>query len=158
MQTYKTGATGSFVVAYQEYDTTAIFAYVWVTNVYCCREAYNCMNRANYLEKTSRLATKVYCAQNVLQFSLWLFFGKFLSSTYLLGVTVKNSAETHVEVFMYKCPLVASPLNWDWNVSDLAELHNTINSAVLGFLHADGHISRMKQEIPHQPLSRFEHS
>jgi hypothetical protein len=53
------------------------------------------------------------------------FFGKFLPSTYLLGVTVKNSTETHVEVFMYKCLLVASPLNWDWNGSDLAELRNT---------------------------------
>jgi len=83
------------------------------------------MNRKNYLEKTSRLATKVYCAQNVLQFSLRIFFGKFLISTYLVGVTVKNSTETHVEVFMNKCPLVASPLNWDWNVSDLAELRNT---------------------------------
>lgn len=125
MQTYKMRSTGSFVIAYQEYDTSAIFAYVWVTNVYCCRVAYNCMNGANYLEKTSRLATKVYCEQNVLQFSLWIFFGKFLPSTYLLGVTVENSTETHVEVFMYKCPLVASPLNWDWNVSELAELHST---------------------------------
>lgn len=63
-------ATESFVIAYQAYDTSAIFAYVWVTNVYCCREAYNCMNGPNYLEKTSRLAKKVYCEQNVLQFSL----------------------------------------------------------------------------------------
>ena len=125
LQTYKIRATGSFVIAYQEYDISAIFAYVWVNNVYCCREAYNCRNGANYLEKTSRLATKVYCAQNVLQFSLWLFFGKFLPSTYLLEVTVENSTETHVGVFMYKCPLVASTLNWDWNVTELAELLNT---------------------------------
>jgi hypothetical protein len=110
MQTYKIRATESFVIAYQEDDTSAIFAYVWVTNIYCCREAYNCMNKANYLEKPSRLATKVYCAQNVLQFSLWLFFGKFLPSTYLMGVTVEKSTETHVEVFTYKCPLVVSPL------------------------------------------------
>ena len=122
MQTYKIRARGRFVIAYQEDDTSAIFAHVWVANVYCCRETYNGMNRANYLEKTSRLATKVYCAQNVLQFSLWLFFGKFLPSRYLVGDTVKNSGGIHVQ---YKCPLVASPPNWDWNVSDIAELHNT---------------------------------
>jgi len=110
MQRYKIRATGSFVIAYQEDDNSAIFANVWVTNVYCCREAYNCIKRANYLEKPSRLVIKVYCAQSVLQFSRRLFFGKFLPSTYLLGVTVENSTETHVEVFMYKCPLVVSPL------------------------------------------------
>jgi len=42
-----------------------------------------------------------------------------------MGVTVENSTETHVGVFMYRCPLVAYPLKWDRNVSDLAELHNT---------------------------------
>jgi len=84
MQAYKIRATGSFVIAYQGYDTSAIFAFVWVTNVYCCREAYNCMNRANYLEKTSRLATKVLCTECASIFSV-TFLRKFSTFHILNG-------------------------------------------------------------------------
>jgi hypothetical protein len=82
------------------------------------------MNGANYLEKNLKTRDKsVLCTECASIFSVT--FLQKISTFHILEVTVENSTETHAEVFMYKCPFVASPLNWDWKVSELEEIHNT---------------------------------